>query len=61
MGKITDSDFREDLHRIQVQLLQIIIEDVNTRGGPYTASEVECIIKERLASLARSASLFSLL
>ena len=33
MAKIDDADLREDFHRIQMKLSQIIIEDVNTRGG----------------------------
>ena len=32
MAKIDDADLREDFHRIQMKLSQIIIEDVNTRG-----------------------------
>ena len=60
-GEISDDDLREDFHRIQMQLSQIIVEDVMTAGGPYTTPEVGCIIKESIASLDRSASLFSLL
>ena len=33
LAKIDDADLREDFHRIQMKLSQIIIEDVNTRGG----------------------------
>ena len=57
-GEITDADLREDFHCIQMQLSQIIVENVMTEGGPYTTPEVGCIIKESLASLDRSASLF---
>ena len=32
-GEITDFDLRQDFHRIQMQLSQIIWEDVNTKGG----------------------------
>jgi len=32
-GEITDGDLREDFHRIQVKLSEIILEDVNTKGG----------------------------
>ena len=32
-GEINDGDLREDFHRIQVKLSQIIIEDVNAQGG----------------------------
>ena len=32
-GDINDADLREDFHRIQVKLSQIIIEDVETMGG----------------------------
>ena len=32
-GDINDADLREDFHRIQVKLSQIIIEDVNAQGG----------------------------
>ena len=32
-GEITDADLREDFHRIQMQLSQIIVEDVMTEGG----------------------------
>ena len=32
---INDSDLREDFHRIQVKLSEIILEDVNTKGGPF--------------------------
>src|SRR4051812_45567419 len=28
-----NDDLRDDLHRIQVKLSEIIVEDVNTRGG----------------------------
>jgi hypothetical protein len=32
-GDITDADLREDFHRIQMQLSQIILEDVMTEWG----------------------------
>ena len=32
-GEINDADLREDFHRIQMKLSEIIIEDVNTSGG----------------------------
>ena len=39
LAKIDDADLREDFHRIQMKLSQIIIEDVNTRGVPYNKAE----------------------
>ena len=33
-GEIDDADLREDFHRIQVKLSEIILEDVNRIGGP---------------------------
>ena len=56
-GNITDSELREDFHRIQMQLSQIIIEDVNTSGGSFyhaRGTYVGCLIKEKLASLTRN-------
>ena len=32
-GEINDADLREDFHRIQVKLSEIIVEDVNRKGG----------------------------
>jgi hypothetical protein len=34
-GEISDADLREDFHRIRVKLSEIILEDVNTKGGPF--------------------------
>jgi hypothetical protein len=33
VGDINDADLREDFHRIQVKISQIILEDVEHRGG----------------------------
>ena len=55
-GEITDADLREDFHRIQMQLSQIIVEDVMVEGGSlHNVRGRPCltryIIKESLASL----------
>ena len=39
LARINDDDLREDFHRIQMKLSQIIIEDVNTKGVPYNKPE----------------------
>jgi hypothetical protein len=38
-GEINDADLREDFHRIQVKLSEIIKEDVCHRGGDLTPSQ----------------------
>lgn len=53
LARRDDDDLREDFHRIQVKLSEIIVEDVNTRGGVLkhnrglTKREIENILRQQ--------------
>ena len=49
-GEMSDADIRDDFHRIQVQLSQIILEDVQKNGGSLNQPRGLCQrdIQERL-------------
>ena len=57
-GHITDDELREDFHRIQMQLSQIIVEDVNTKRGFFHNARGRTMYYKRKTCLTRKKCFF---